>query len=321
MQAEEQTQAVEITKVVEIIPPSQLPTLREDLATLTKYEGELAAIKQQCRDLTVNDEQSRRTAGELNARWKSIVKDAENLMAPHKKLINDFKKDYMLEPENRVSNRGQEIQMIIQPKMSDYDRAEEIRTAAEKKRLQDIADAENKRLADEKLAADKAAADKLKKEKVADAKRRLASKEIGKREYARLLREAGEESEATMAQSEAEAEEIAKNPPKVKVKSTVPKVAGNVRRVNYSASCSDESAFLWKFVEAAYRSKFGKDKNREDYELAKRLREMISVSNQKLSDEARSKIKTHDEDDRHPLTPAEFKALYPFVELHEERTY
>ena len=300
-----------------ITVPENIPTtiLPPDFVTVAVprmqaiHKG-VEAIVAEVRTLEIKDHESRTKAGLLNTQLKGESKSAEATMTPYT-LAADRVVKFLREMRQRTTNLCEQGKGILVEKMGRYDREEEQKAAAEKKRQQDIIDAENKRIADEKLKADQAAAAELRRQKVLDARRRLAAKDITKAEYARLLKEAGEEAEASKAQAEADAEYAKEHPPQVSVRPNTPKVAGNIRRVNYSAECVDVDKFLLAFINS-----YGKDK-----ELHLRLRECIVVSNQKLSEKARGLIKTRPDDDRHELTVDQFQSRYPFVKVMEDRSY
>lgn len=216
--------------------------------------------------LTVKDHESREHAGTINARLKEEAKNAEATLFPFESPLNRIL-DFLRQKRQQVTNRCTEARGVLARKMSEYDRAEEAKAAAERNRQQDAIDAETKK----------------------QAKQELKAGDIGKREF----------------------KERVENTPQVNVAPAIPKVAGNVRRVNHSAACTDADKFIMKMIQA-----HGKDK-----ELYLRLRECVVVSDQKLSAEARKLIKTHPQDDKHPMTVEQFKALYPFVEVREERTF
>jgi hypothetical protein len=113
--------------------------------------------------------------------------------------------------------------------------------------------------------------------------------------------------------SKAEFKDKVANPPTVTVAAEVPKVAGNVRRVNFSAECIDRE----KFIQAVIDSANGKNKEKH-----LRLREVLVIDEKRLSQEARRLIKTGPQDDKHELTVEQFEARYAYyVRVKEDRTY
>lgn len=238
---------VVVSTAIEVLPASQLPTLREDLATMEKLRRDLEPISVEARTLCQKadwDVDARRRAGELTTEYKRIVKDAEATIAPHKAHINRFREDYILDPQRKVEAAATIIKGWLSPRMAVWDRAEQEKAQAEQKELR---------------------------------------KEIG---------------------------------PDVTVKSQVPVVSGNVRRVNYSATCENHEKFLTRFLASA----------KQNPQLHKRMRTVIAAAlryslDAQLSAQAREHIKTSPEDTNHDLTVGEFEKLYPFVKVRETRSY
>ena len=139
----------------------------------------------------------------------------------------------------------EDLDDALATKVKQYEREE--REAAQ--REQDKINTENARLAKEKADAEaKAAKEKAeldKKARIAQINAMEKRGEIGKREKARLLREAGAFAEAQKEQADAEAE-AAKNapPPAVTVKPNIPAVAGVPSRRNYRAEVTDDDRFI-----------------------------------------------------------------------------
>lgn len=304
---------------VEMIPSSQLPGFRESVATMNKYVADLAPIFDEAQKLKITDRVTRERAGELIAQIKKIDKDGDEEMKPHKKILKSVT-DYIQTHCRRVANRAEEIRGILTGKMAEWDRAEEKAAQAERDRIAREKHAELDRAAEVKRQEDEKAAKELRERRVAEIRADLKAGKIGKREAEKRLKEAGAMEEALKAKAAADEEDAklktAAEPPKVEVKTNIPQVTGNVRRINYSAECVDVEGFLSEFVRCSITSVNEKDK-------AVRLREMIQVSNQALSAVARARIKTGPNDDnpRHDLTVEQFEKLYPCVRVKEDRTY
>lgn len=234
--------------------------------TLTEIAARAEAMHVNATALKVTDHESRERAGVITAQLKAEAKTAEATVTPFETPLKRVL-EFIRQKRQKIANRCEEARGILASKMSEYDRAEEAKAAAERKRQQEALDAEANK----------------------QAKQELKAGDIGKREY----------------------KERVENTPQVNVAPAIPKVAGNVRRVNHSAACTDVDKFIMRMIQA-----HGKDK-----ELYLRLRECVVVSDQKLSAEARKLIKTHPQDEKHPMTVEAFKALYPFVEVREDRSY
>lgn len=311
------TEVVHIPEIIEVIPAGEIARFREDLATMEKFYQDLEPIyteAKKLRDLPMWDKNQRIRAGELVTEYKRIAKDSEDTIERYKKAVNRFKEEYISKPEKRVANRAEEIKAILTPKMGEWDRAELEAKQAEERREKQRIRAELDRQAELKRQADDAAAKELREKKVAEIRADLKAKRITKREAEKRLRAAGAMEEALKAQAAADEEDakaLAKQTAStVKVESQVPSVHGNVKRVNYSAECTDKTMFLKNFAQAAPGS-----------ETWIRLIAMIEVSDQKLSAEAKEKIKTSPEDRNHELTVDDFEKLYPWVKVKENRSY
>lgn len=136
-------------------------------------------------------------------------------------------------------------------KVKTYEREE--REAAQ--REQDRINAENARLFREKAEAERKERERLAKEmkdaKIKEIKAALKAGEIGKREAAKMLKEAGADAEAAIEQAAADAE-AAKNapPPKVEVKPNIPTVAGVPSRVNFKVEVTHPDRIINAYIDA-----------------------------------------------------------------------
>jgi hypothetical protein len=307
---------------VELIPSSQLPGFRESVATMAKLTQDLAPLQDEARKLApvlqkcdLSDRASRQRAAEIIAAIKRIDGDGEDEMKPHKKVINSVR-DYILQQCRRVTNRVEEIKGPLSAAMATWDKAEEKATAAERDRIARERQAEFDRQAEVKRQEDERAAKELRDRRVREINADFKAGKFGAREKARLLKEAGAKEEALLAQAvadEAEARVDSKmQAATTEVRPNIPTVPGNVRRVNYSAECTQPRMFLLTMIEAY---------NKKDTIKFERMLDMVEVSNQKLSAKARACIKTSAEDTRHDYTVEEFEPLYPYVKVKEDRSY
>jgi hypothetical protein len=300
----------------EVVPSSDLPMFDTALTVMDGYEMALDPIAKEARDLKITDKTSRERAGALIAAIKKLDNDGDDTMAPYSKIVNRVK-EFIQTRKKRVANRVEEIRGTLTPKMAEWDRAEERAAAAERDRVAREKQAVLDREAEEKRREDEKAAKELRERRVAEIRADLKSGKITKRQSEKLLREAGAMEEALKAKAAADEEDAKKASQsvaeKVEVKPNVPTVAGNVRRVNWSAECTDVDGFLSEYVRCCVTAP----------EKAARMREMIEVSNKSLSAAARAHIKTWAGDDnpRHNLTKEQFEALYPCVKAVEDRSY
>ena len=308
---------------VEIIPSSQLPGFRESVATITKYTQDLVPIQDEAKKLALtlkkcdlSDRATRQRAGEIIAAIKRIDADGEEEMKPHKKVINTVR-EYILTQCRRVANRVEEIRGPLSAAMADWDRAEERAAQAERDRIAREKQAELDRQAEIKRQEDEKAAADLRFKRVQEIRRDLKDNKITKRQAEKLFKEAGAVEDWLKAKAASDEEDAKRDnqmeAATVEVKPNVPTVAGNVRRVNYSAECVDVDGFLSEYVRLSVTDK----------PKAAKMREAIQVSNQVLSAVARARIKTSAQDDnpRHDLTVEQFEKMYPCVKVKEDRSY
>ena len=296
---------------------------------MEKFFNDLTPIYDEVRKIHgaggIKTKEMRDRAAVLNGEWKRIVGEGEKTIKPHKDKINSFKETYILTPERKVNNRGEEIRGLLGSMMATWDRDEEAAAKAEEKRKQADEKARLDRIAEEQRQADEDHAKELRKKRVAEIRADLAAGKFGdkkslkaKRTAQKLLQEAGATEEAALTKAAIEEQEGKEKA--TQVASTVKvapvaaaPVAGNVRRKYYSAKCTDPRLFVVAMI-TLYMAR--------DMAGSDRLMEMVQVSDSLLSDEAK-RIKTHDGDDnpKHDLTAEQFVALYPFVALEEKRTY
>jgi hypothetical protein len=151
---------------------------------------------------------------------------------------------------------------------------------------EDRREQERLKAAQEKADAERKERERLAKvekdKKIADIKAAQKLGEIGKREAARLLREAGASEEAAIEQAAADAEaavEAAKNAPREQVKPDLRPMAGVPSRTNYKAQVTDANLLI-----EAYIRTFAKP---VDVERRIYLRQFITINEQRVGEEAR----------------------------------
>lgn len=241
-----------ITKTAsgDIIPKLEMENFEAAILKLESIEVSLAAVDQAARSLEVKDQSTFTEGGILVAQVKNAEKDAEDELAPFKKIIKRAQ-DFVRQREQRVTNKAKLIRDDLNAKMGTYARLEEQATADDRKREQDKADAEKKRQAEVKRLDDLKAAEEAKRVRVRQITRDRNDGKIGKREYARLLKEAGALEEAQKADADASAEEAASRPaPTVKVATNIPTVSGVVKRRNFKATVRDIRKLETKYLKA-----------------------------------------------------------------------
>lgn len=240
-----------ITKTAsgEIIPKLEMENFEAAILKLESIEELLAAVDRSARALAVQDQTTFTDGGVLVAQVKNAEKDAEDELAPFKKIIKRAQ-DFVRQREQRVTNKAKLIRDELNRKMGDYTRAEEEGREAERRREQAKKDAETKRLSEVKRQQDKEAAAEAKEKRVKQIRQDYKDGKIGKRESAKLLKEAGATEEAAKAQAAADAEEAAKQALTVKVEANIPSVSGVVKRKNFKGKVVNIGKLHVKYLKA-----------------------------------------------------------------------
>lgn len=220
-------------------------------------------------------------AATIIANKKSLVKLSESTMTPYEELIKKVK-TFVQQQKNVVGNHGEQLLGILSPAMIEWHEREKKAAAAEEARKRAEKEAQLKRDNEVKAQQDAEAAAARKKERIEQIRNDLRAGKITKRQSEKFLREAGADEEAEKAKIAADKEdadrEAKDKAAKLKVKPNTDAVAGITRRVNYSAKCTDQAAFI-QDVMAAYK--------KGDMDTYNRLVAMLEVSDQKLGEKAR----------------------------------
>ncbi len=231
----------------EIIPSLELPGLPVALGEMDTLQTHIEGIGSQIRAMSIDKREDYEKMADLVTKLKSADKSGVSTMSPLKNAVNKVR-DFLLTRERKLANRIEEFRGIANAKMGEWTRKEQLAAKAEQERINAEARKKAEAEAAAKLKQEQEEAAKRKKDAIAEIKRRLKAGEIGKREAAKLLKEAGDTEQADILRAEAEATEIKENPQTIKVESQVPTVAGIQKRVNYRAECTDTGAFLKEFA-------------------------------------------------------------------------
>ena len=219
-----------------------LPKFIETQEKLNSLNGELTTIDTESRKLVIKNPEDRIRGDQYNKRRKEIEKEADELVAPYKKPLRTWL-DFIQQHLNVVLNHGQQVKGILEPKLTAWDNAERRRADDEAARLKKLEADRLAREAEDKRKLDLEAAAVRKKAAVAAIEADFNAGKIGKREKARLLREAGDNEAAAKVQAEADAEERKNTPVDIAVD---PIKLPGVRkgRTYYYAKCTDPKAFV-----------------------------------------------------------------------------
>jgi Fe-S cluster assembly scaffold protein SufB len=228
------TEIITLPSTTEI---ANLPRFTEALAKLEAIHGELATIEREAREIKVQDAASFKRAGELTARQKQLLKDAEDLVNPYKSPLRKWL-DFVQQHFNTVKNRIEAIRGPLDAKMGDYTRKEREAADEETRRAQQAKREQLEREAQEKRERDEEAAKEAKKRRVDQIRQDLKKKKITLRESKKLLSEAGALEEAALAQAAIDEEDrkaaAVSEAAAVKVEANIPSVTGVVKRMKRS---------------------------------------------------------------------------------------
>jgi hypothetical protein len=198
-----------------------------------KYEASQTALSAAVADIVVKDAATCLEAKKIQKNIRDEMKQRHFILDP---FVVQAKANYDDARDERAKwiDPLEKLDETLADKVKTFEREE--REAA--KREEDRINAENARLAREKAEREQKEREKAAKEqreaKIKEINAALKAGDIGKREAAKMLKEAGADAEAAIQQAAADAE-IAKNapPPKVEVKPNIPTVSGVPSRRNW----------------------------------------------------------------------------------------
>jgi len=294
------------TKSGDLIPAIKADAFGLAVQELEKLNEQMTVLEDRAKALPKIFESKAQydLAAEIIVSKKSIVTLVDAQMAPFEEQIKRVK-NFINQQKLIVTNHGEQIKGILTPGMADWDQREKAATAAEEQRLQKEREAKLKRENEEKAQKDAAAAAERKKERIDQIRNDLKDRKITKRVAEKLLREAGADEEAEKAKIAADKDdadkEAAEKASKLKVKPQTGPTAGITRRVNYTASCTDQANYI-KITMEAYK--------KGDMDTYNRLVQMLEVSDQKLGQKARE-LKSDDL----------MMTLFPFTEASHAYTF
>ena len=240
---------------------------------VAKFESPLAELKHRTDALAVTDQESFVIARTIQKDWDGYIKqvgfELDPGIAKAKSTLDHLKdqKEKYVGPAKQYKELARQKADAWAAEEKRLARIEEDRKNAELRKQQ-----EEKAEQERKDRAAQAIADR--KERVKEIQAMLKRKEITKAYAARLLKEAGAEEEAKLAQAEADAE-AAKNapPPQVTVKPSIPTVAGTKSQTFYFAEVYSPDSIIDHFLEAFKNG---------DMPRCLFLRQFISVNTQEV---------------------------------------
>jgi len=214
-------------KQVSIIPSTELPGLNHAIQEMETECAVLAIIKDKVKSIQVTDAATYAELGQYVAQATAVKKIPEFKLG---QFLNMARRvvDWLRTEQNKHANAAEEIIAIGKAKMADYKRQEVAAAQAEERRInEERRKAEEKRIAEERKAQDKEIADAVKRG------------EVKKREADKLRKDADANAEAAKA-----------NISEVKVKPSVPSVAGIQIRTNWKFEVVDARRIPRQFLMA-----------------------------------------------------------------------
>jgi hypothetical protein len=165
-------------------------------------------------------------------RWKEVFAATIRSAQDHLDTIKNELKGHVIEAEQVVE--------IAEKKAEAYRVEEKRKAEAEQKRINEENARKRQEVADQEKREAERQAGERKRATIAEVNSLLRQGQIGKREAAKRLKEAGAEEEAAIQSAAAAADEAkAAPPPVVKVAPSIPKVAGIKGRTNWKFKVVD----------------------------------------------------------------------------------
>lgn len=175
-------------------------------------------------------------------------------------------------------NQAQEVTAMVSGPMSDFKRREREAAEAEQRRINDERRVEAERLAEKQRHEDELRAKEEREKREKEIKEALKAGELKKREAEKMRKEAEERERLQREQAAKDAEAAKANVQQVTVQPATPKISSLRGRVNYYAEFKNLAALLDAFVDARVKS---------NIERATYLRKFICGDDKALGKEAR----------------------------------
>lgn len=210
-------------------------------------ETGLVALRSRAEAIVVLDADSYATACQVALDGRAYIKRVGFELDPGIASAKDHL-DLLKNQKAKFVDPAKQIVEVAAQKAEAWKAEERRKAAAEEERTNAQRRAEAARLADEQRRRDEAAAAEAKKLRDAEIAEAQKAGEMGKREAARLAKQAEEDRLAAVALAAKQAAEAAANVQEVKVAPSVPKVAGIRARVNWKFRILDASRLPRKYL-------------------------------------------------------------------------
>lgn len=233
---------------VEIIPSTELTGIEGAIRTLSIAESRLVELRPKAEKIIVNSPEKFLEGGALLKEIRDLKKSGDTTMAPFKDIVKRAT-DWI---RNKITAHELVAAQIEQPlaeKLATYQCEERERTQREQQELNQRREKEQREKAEAERIEAKKKADADKAARIAGIKEGIKCGEIGKREGARLLKEAGDEAEAAKLQADIDAEAAKKAPlPTQKVLPNTPAVSGLRRRLKWEFEITDANKLKREYL-------------------------------------------------------------------------
>lgn len=294
------------TRDGQVIPAIQPDAFGLAVQSMEKLNEEMGQLVVRARDIpkVIDDKPTYDKAAAIVAQKKSIVKLSDSTMIPFEEAVKAVK-GFIQTQKNVVKNHGEQVGMLVEPQMAEWNEREARAAKADEERRQAEKKAQLQREAEEKAQKDAEAATERKRLRITQINADFKAGKITKRQKEKFLREAGDTAAADLAKIEADEEDAkfraTEEAQKLKVKPRTGAVGGITRRTNYYAECIDQDMFKAALMIAW---------EKKDFQAHERLMGVMVVSKEKLCEKAREI-----EDD------AKMEELYPFVKATHNNTF
>lgn len=222
----------------QIIPSFEPSKAQLAIAEVENLKAALLPLEQEARTIKIETASDFESGGMLLKRIRDNRKQGEWTMKPLKSIADTIK-NFLRTAELAHSNKCEQIESILTPKLNDYKRREAEAAAAEQRRINEERQREANRLAEEQRKRDEEAAAEAKKKRDKEIAEAQKAGELKKREADKLRKEAEEREKAQREQAVRDAEAAKANVQEVTVQPNTPKIAGLRQRQNWKFKIVD----------------------------------------------------------------------------------
>jgi hypothetical protein len=239
----------------EIVKPEVVPELPvlpqkevgDAIIELHRETEKFAPLLKQAEAMQVTNKTEYVAAGQLRAEIRALAKTGQFKLGQYlevaKKVVNFLK----IEISTHESAADQ-IDIVLTRKINDELTREKAAAAAEEKRVNEERRIANEKKAEEERIERERIAKETRDKRVAEIRAMQKRGEIGKREAAKLLKDAGAAEEAAKEQADADAEAARRNFQPVKVEPNVPTILGSRKTRVWKVEIVNEMALDRKWL-------------------------------------------------------------------------